>query len=305
MTGGRVIVLGSINLDVQLSVAALPQPGETVPSLAVRRGLGGKGANQAVAASRAGVSTLLRGMIGEEPGIADLLRDAAPDLDIGGVSVAPGIGTGTAYIVVAQDGENQIVTVEGANAAVFDHGDIAISGADVCLAPLEVPAAAILRFFEAGRRAGARTVLNAAPPLDAGRMAFAHTDILVVNETELAHYAGITCAAPNDLDGLARMAAALRSRTDQTLIVTLGARGALVVGEDMVHVPGRPARAIDTTGAGDCFCGVLCAALADGAEIPAAALRANVAASLQVERHGAAGAMPTHAEIDAAAAAMA
>lgn len=293
-------MLGSINLDVQMSVSALPRPGETVPSLAIRRGLGGKGANQAVAASRAGATTLLRGMIGSEPGIADLLRQAAPDLDISGVAVAPGAETGTAYIIVAQDGENQIVTVEGANAAVSDHGEIAIHAGDVCLAPLEVPATAILRFFEAARHAGALTVLNAAPPLDAGRLAFPHTDLLVVNETELAHFAGAVCALPDDLDALARMAGSLRSRADQTVIITRGAHGALVVGEGIVHVPGRPAHAIDTTGAGDCFCGVLCAALAEGADIPAAATRANVAASLQVERHGAAAAMPTRAEIEAA-----
>ena len=299
MSQGRVIVLGSINLDVQLLVAALPQPGETVPSLAVRSGLGGKGANQAVAASRAGAQAMLRGMIGAEAGILELLREAAPDLDIGGVSVLPGAQTGTAYITVAQCGENQIVTAEGANARVQDHGDVAIRTGDVCLAPLEVPVPAILRFFEAARRAHARTVLNAAPPLDHGRTAFPHTDVLVVNETELAHYAGQPCAPSDDRAALAAMAGALRMRADQAVIVTLGAGGALVIGDGHVHIPGRPARPIDTTGAGDCFCGVLCAALADGADLPAAAARANLAASLQVERPGAASAMPWRAEIDA------
>lgn len=303
MTEGRVIVLGSINLDIQMSVPALPLPGETVPSLAIRRGLGGKGANQAVAASRAGAPTLLRGRIGAEAEILDLLRAAAPDLDISGVTAVPDAETGTAYIIVAQDGENQIVTVEGANALLQDHGGIAIGSADVCLAPLEVPIPAIQRFFAAARRAGARTVLNAAPPLNAARTTFAHTDVLIVNETELAHFAGAAPVPVSDGAGLARMAAALRTRADQTVIVTLGASGALLVGETAVPIPGRPARAIDTTGAGDCFCGVLCAALAAGAEIPAAAAMANLAASLQVSRAGAAAAMPWRREIDAAGAA--
>lgn len=300
MSVGRVIVLGSINLDIQLSVAALPRPGETVPSLAVRRGLGGKGANQAVAAARAGAQAMLRGMIGGEAGILDLLRDAAPELDIGGVTVLPGADTGTAYIIVSEEGENQIVTVEGANAGLHDHGDVAIRAGDVCLAPLEVPMPAILRFFQAARLAGARTVLNAAPSLDQGRMVFPYTDVLVVNETELAHYTGQRLVPGNDLDALAAMAGCLRTRADQTVIVTLGAKGAVVIDDRSIPVSARPARPIDTTGAGDCFCGVLCAALAGGADIPAAAALANVAASLQVERPGAATAMPRRAEIDAA-----
>lgn len=301
MTEGRVIVLGSINLDIQLSVPALPLPGETVPSLQIRRGLGGKGANQAVAASRAGAQAMLRGMIGDEAGILDLLRDAAPDLDIGSVTALPDADTGTAYIIVAQDGENQIVTDQGANAHLHDHGDMAICAEDICLAPLEVPVPAILRFFEAARRAGARTVLNAAPPLDQGRMAFLHTDVLIVNETELAHYVGQPLAPNDDLEALVQMAGALRTHADQTVIVTLGAGGALVIDGDSMHIPARPARPIDTTGAGDCFCGVLCAALAGGADIRAAAALANVAASLQVERPGAATAMPGRADIAAAA----
>lgn len=305
MSVGRVIVLGSINLDIQLFVAALPRPGETVPSQAIRRGLGGKGANQAIAASLAGAPAMLRGAIGGEAGILDLLRDAAPDLDIGGVTALPGAETGTAYILVSQGGENQIVTAEGANAQLYDHGDLTIRAEDVCLAPLEVPVPAILRFFAAARSVGARTVLNAAPPLDEGRMVFPHTDVLVVNETELAHYAGQPLAPGDDLDALAAMAGAFRKQADQggdqTVIVTLGANGVLVLDDGSVHIPGRPARPIDTTGAGDCFCGVLCAALADGADIRAAAALANVAASLQVERPGAATAMPGRAEITAAA----
>ena len=213
----------------------------------------------------------------------------------------PGAETGTAYILVSQDGENQIVTAEGANAQLYDHGDVAIRAGDVCLAPLEVPVPAILRFFEAARRVGARTVLNAAPPLDEGRMVFRHTDVLVVNETELAHYAGQPAAPRDDLDALERMASALRSDANLAVIVTLGAGGALIISDGRVHIPGRPARPIDTTGAGDCFCGVLCAALADGADLRAAAALANVAASLQVERAGAATAMPGRAEIAAAA----
>ena len=145
-------------------------------------------------------------------------------------------------------------------------------------------------------------MLNAAPPpREQGRSIFAQTDVLIVNETELARFAGEGAVPHDDRDALVRMAGTLRSRPDQTVIVTLGACGALVVSDAAAHVPGRPVRAIDATGAGDCFCGVLSAALAAGADIVAAAATANLAASLQVTRPGAATAMPWRAEIDAAA----
>ena len=299
MNGGRVIVLGSINLDIQLGVAALPLPGETARSLSVRRGLGGKGANQAVAASRAGASAALIGAVGEGGGIVQLIRHAAPDLDLGGVTTAPDCETGTAYILVAQDGENQIVTVDGANATLAGHGAAAIAPQDICLAQLEVPIPAIAQFFAAARALGARTVLNAAPALTEARALLDLVDVLIVNETELAQLSSGGDLAQDDIAGLAGAARSLCEGGPRTVIVTLGAKGLIVVGQDNGHLPARRVTPLDTTGAGDCFCGVFCAGLAAGHDIRTAAARANAAASLQVGRHGAADAMPWRDEIEA------
>lgn len=299
MTDGCVIVLGSINLDVQLSVEAFPRAGETVRSLSVTRGLGGKGANQAVAACRMGAPTRLCAAIGHDREVLDLLRRTAPDLDVSRVTVEPDCETGAAYILVSQEGENQIVIVGGANERLHGHGNFVPGPGDICLAQLEVPIPAIAHFFEAAKAVGARTVLNAAPAHDGGRTLLSLTDLLVVNETELAHFAGRPDLPDDDIEQLARAARGLRTRGDQTVIVTLGANGALIVDGEDRHVPAKPAIALDTTGAGDCFCGVLCAGLAESADIVTAAARANLAASLQVGRQGAAEAMPWRAEIEA------
>jgi ribokinase len=299
MDEGRVVVLGSINLDIQLYVTDLPTPGETVRCTNIRRGLGGKGANQAVAAARAGAATKFIGAVGEDKTIIDTLRATVPSLDLGGVTSIHGCETGQAYISVSGSGENQIVIVGGANERLSDHGNAQLTPQDVCLAQLEVPIAAIAGFFAAAERAGAMTVLNAAPASDDARSLIERVDILIVNETELAHFSHLASLSTHDIGAVMAAAQHLRHRSAQVIIVTLGAHGVLVVGDECTHLPSRRVTAVDTTGAGDCFCGVLCAALADGQDVLAATLQANAAASLQVEREGTADAMPWRADIDA------
>ncbi len=301
MTKRRVFVLGSINLDIQLAVAALPLPGETVRSLSTRRGLGGKGANQAIAASRAGADALLIGAVGNSTEVIEQIQNIAPHLDVSGVARVPDCETGSAYIFVAQDGENQIVIVEGANALIADPDMSAVAAGDICLAQLEIPLPIIARFFEAARQVGARTVLNAAPALNEALILLDHADFLIVNETELAQFSVNASGGDRYAEEIISIASDLRKRDDQTIIVTLGAYGVVVVGEQAFHVPARAVRPIDTTGAGDCFCGVFCAELANGRDITSAVRTANLAASLQVERAGAAEAMPWRAQIDAIA----
>lgn len=284
---GRVIVFGSINLDICLEVPDFPRAGETIRATARREGLGGKGANQAVAAARGGAQALFCGRVGGADRALALLREAAPDLDVTGVETDDAEPSGTAHVLLSAVGENQIVILGGANDQAVWRDDIAIRSTGICLAQLEVPLPAIEVFLRAARAAGARTVLNTAPALADAQSLFPLCDVLVMNETELASYAG-EGGAPE----------ALMSRADQIVIVTLGADGARAIWRGGEHiVAGHLVPVVDTTGAGDCFCGILCAALSQGLTAEAAAGQANIAASLQVQRKGAADAMPVLEEI--------
>jgi ribokinase len=297
-----VWVLGSLNLDIVCRVAELPRPGETVSGLGVARLPGGKGANQAVAAARCGVETILIGAVGrDEAGEVMLAAMQDAGVDTRRVVELADQPTGQAFIWVSDAGENSIVVAGGANAALTSgHVAASMTGAQgVFLAQLETPVDAIEALFAGEARKGVR-ILNAAPAIEAGRRLLPLTDILVVNETELARYAGLEII-PETPDDIAAAALALTTRPDQTVIVTLGGAGAMAIGaEHRLVVEGRPARVVDTTGAGDCFCGVLAARLAQGDGLQAAMAWANVAASLSTERPGATPSMPTWKEIEAA-----
>ena len=290
-----VCVLGSINLDVVQRVARLPRPGETVLSLGAARFLGGKGANQAVASARAGAATRLFGAVGEDADGADLLaRLAAEGVDVGGVARIAGVPTGAAYISVSAQGENQIVVAPGANAAV---GEAAVPGdVTVLLAQLEIPVPVVAAAFRQARASGRLTVLNAAPALAEAAGMLELVDVLVVNETELAVLAGLA-EAPQDAEGCA---AAARGLGPATVIVTRGGAGVLTVtAARAVDQPALKAEVVDTTGAGDCFCGVLAARLSAGAALQEAVAGANAAASISVGRRGAAASMPRWDEVEA------
>jgi ribokinase len=192
----------------------------------------------------------------------------------------------------------------GANTAVTARHVAAanLAGASMFLAQLETPVAAIEALFSTAAARAATRILNAAPAVDEGRRLLPLTDILVVNETELAHFAG-SARIPEHLDDVAAAARPLLTRAGgQVVIVTLGKAGAVAVRQDSRHaIDGRPAQVVDTTGAGDCFCGVLAAQLAQGADLETALRWANAAASLSTERLGATPSMPTRAAIEAAA----
>ncbi len=300
--GLSVCVLGSINLDIVQRVDQLPRPGETILSRSVDRLLGGKGANQAVAAARMGVSTRLLAAVGLDADGDDLLaRLASYGVDVSQVERSALAVTGAAYICVSQAGENMIVVASGANAALDPQSLRAgtLDGSDVYLAQLETPLATVRALFDSARARTALRILNAAPAIEEALDLFGLADILVVNEVELAVFARL--ARPPATPGDAEPAAlGLIQRDGQTVIVTLGAAGALAVARSGSHwIPGIPAKAVDTTGAGDCFCGVLAACLSLGEDLPHAVARANAAASLSVRRHGASSAMPGRAEVDA------
>ena len=293
-----VYVLGSINLDIVTSVETIPRPGETVLASALDHFVGGKGANQAVAAARQGAPTHLIGRVGDDSA-ADQLTKAisAAGVHMGYVRVSPGQTSGQAFIAVAKSGENAITVALGANTDLCpdDFAGIALTPSDVVLSQLECPLPALAAFFEQARPS--TRILNAAPAMREASALFAQTDILVVNETELASYAGLA-SPPNAHDEIEAAAARIRERPDQVIIATLGKEGVLVMeGATSSFVPGRPVDAVDTTGAGDCFCGALAASLSRGMALKDAVSWANSAAAVSVTRQGAVPAMPTYEEV--------
>jgi ribokinase len=299
---GRVFVAGSINMDVVATADRHPRIGETVAGNAVLYFPGGKGANQAVSAAKLGAPTTLIGRIGQDA-FGDELKAflAAQGIDLSFVRETNQAHTGTAIITLA-DADNTIVVVPGANAFVSDVDVTALtlSKGDIAVSQFEIPQPAISAFFKRAHAAGATTILNPAPAIAFDADMLDLVDILILNESELGL---LTNTELHDIDDHARFLDAARSLptgNGKIICVTLGQRGvlALVDGAPVI-VPGRTVRAVDTTGAGDCFVGAIAAQLAQGKSIRDALDYANVAASICVQRMGAAPSMPTAEEVEA------
>jgi ribokinase len=298
---GRVFVAGSINMDVVATAERHPKIGETVAGKDVLYFPGGKGANQAVAAAKQGVLTTLIGGLGDDA-FGKELRSflAAQSIDLGLVKDVFGVHTGTAVITLA-NADNTIVVVPGANGTVdaVEVSAAPLAKGDVAVSQFEIPLPAIRAFFEKARSVEALTVLNPAPALKFDGELLDLVDVLVVNESELGVLTGNEFGEDGDLKRFISAALSLGGR-EKIVCVTLGARGvlALIDGAPLM-IPGRPVKAVDTTGAGDCFVGALAAQLARGATVPYALNYANAAAAICVQRMGAAPSMPTAAEVDA------
>lgn len=293
-----VTVVGSLNEDVLVAVDRLPGRGETVIGRDARVAPGGKGANQAAAAGRLGGGVQMVGRVGDDPAAGrQLAALAEAGVDVARVHRTPGVPTGSATIPVEDGtGENLIVVVPGANASVTpeDVGVDAVRQAGVLLLQLEVPVDAVVA---AARAAGGTVVLTPAPARPLPPELLDRVDVLVPNEHELAQLAGVAPGErpPGELVDLAR------SVGSRSVVVTLGARGALVVpadGPPALQVP-PPVTAVDTTGAGDCFCGALAQSLARGAALAEAVGYAVTAAALSTTGPGARGALPEDAAVRA------
>ena len=299
---GRVFVAGSINMDVVATAERHPKVGETVAGKEVLYFPGGKGANQAVSAAKQGVLTTLIGRLGEDA-FGRQLRTflAAQSIDLGSVQDTADAHTGTAIITVANS-DNTIVVIPGANALVSaaDVAAASLARGDVAVSQFEIPLPAISAFFQRARAAGAKTILNPAPARAVGPELLGLVDILVLNETELGVLTGAELSENDEPAYFVEAARPLRDKDkDRTICITLGRRGVLaLVGGEAILVPGRSVKAVDTTGAGDCFVGALAARLAQGKPIRDALIYANAAASICVQRMGAAPSMPTAAEVN-------
>ncbi|WP_454649524.1 ribokinase [Bradyrhizobium liaoningense] len=299
---GRVFVAGSINMDVVATADRHPRVGETVAGRQVLYFPGGKGANQAVAASRLGAQTTLIGRLGRDSFGAELKAFLGElGIDLGYVVETAEAHTGTAIITVAE-ADNTIVVIPGANGLVgADDVDVVpLLAGDVAVSQFEIPLPAIAAFFRRARAAGATTLLNPAPAQAMPHELLALVDILVLNETELGFLAGSELSESDEAARIIAVARQLQAREDQTICVTLGKRGVLALaGREEIAVSGRVVKALDTTGAGDCFVGALAAQLADEVPLRAALAFANAAASISVQRMGAGPSMPTAAEVAA------
>jgi ribokinase len=299
----KICVVGSVNVDLTFRTSRLPRAGETLAGEAFHLGFGGKGANQAVMASRLGAQVTLVARVGNDAfGRESLSHLHSCKLDTSHVRIDADRSTGTAAIIVDAQAQNCILVVPGANLGLSPD-DVraaapAIQSAGALLCQLEVPIGTTLAAFRLAKGAGVPTVLNPAPaaPLPAELLEL--TDLCVPNETELESLTGQPVA---DLQQVEAAARALRTSASQTVIVTLGERGALVLDSAGVeHIPVAPVAAVDPTGAGDAFIGSLAVFWSEAGNLREAIRRANAVAALTVTRPGAQSAFPTRAEAEAA-----
>ena len=281
---GTVIVVGSANLDLVATTDRHPLPGETLTGTGYSEYPGGKGLNQAVASSRAGSPTSFICALGTDDAGRFLQSVATSDgIDLSAARVSETMPTGRALIVVDEHGENTIIVIPGSNAECPPA--LNIGSSDVVLAQLEVPISTVIDSFTAARAAGARTILNPAPATTLDHSLLALCDIVVPNEHEVELLGGV---------------AALQRLGVEIVIVTRGPKGIdLHQGGEMTSLPSFAVDPVDTTGAGDAFCGTLAASLASGLELSDACQRALAAGALATTKHGAVPSLPFQADVEA------
>ena len=290
-----VCVVGSANLDIVVPVPHHPIAGETVLGGDHRRICGGKGANQAVAAARLGRTVAFVGCVGDDPAGVELRAGLTTDgIDLTFLRTVVNTPSGIALISVAPDGDNSIVVSPGANDRLdstdIERGSVVLEIAKITLLQLEVPVEMVT---EAAEAAGGLVILNPAPAQALTSRLLESVDVLVPNETELALLTGSGVATTFDeLVDQARMLPAART------VVTLGAQGALLVDETEVHhQPAPQVTAVDTTGAGDSFCGALADVLAEGGSLADAVAWGVMVGAATTLRFGAQSSLPTAGEV--------
>jgi ribokinase len=292
----RVLVVGSANVDFTVALARLPQVGETVTNGTLLVNHGGKGANQAVAARRLGAEVRLIGCVGDDASGREVRAAlAAEGVGTAGLMTSAAAATGTALIIVDDEGRNQIAVAPGANRALtVEH----VRGraddfewADIVVASCEVPLETVRWALQIARGRGVPTILNPAPVPDGGLEFLELVEYLTPNAGEATRLSGVA--------GDEAAAAALRARGARSVLVTLGERGVLVCGDGPPrHVPGFRVAAVDTTAAGDGFNGALAVALTEGCPLQAAVRFANAAAAVACTRRGAQASLPTRDEVE-------
>ena len=300
MTKKRILVIGSSNTDMTAKTHSLPRPGETVLGGVFTMGAGGKGANLAVAAQRLGgdvqfICKVGRDMFGDNA----VAQYKAEGLDVSGV-LRSSLPSGVALIYVDDSAENCIVVASGANGDLFE-ADIdasreAIAHCGILLLQLEIPIPSVLKAAKMAHEAGAMVVLNPAPACPLPEELFRYVDLFIPNETELSTFSGLPVT---DAAQARQAAAAMQSKGVGKIIVTMGSRGALICdGGPEVFVPAYKVKAVDTTAAGDTFCGALCVAISEGKTLKEATEFATAASALTVQKMGAQNSIPFRKDIN-------
>ena len=300
MSKKGILVIGSSNTDMTVKTKALPRPGETVLGGVFTMGAGGKGANQAVAAQRLGGNVKFICKVGRDIfGDNSIAQYKKEGLDTSGI-LRSGQPSGVALISVDEHAENCIVVASGANGD-FTEADIEASAKDIkacgiLLLQLETPIPSVLKAAKMAHEAGATVVLNPAPACPLPEELFKYIDLFIPNETELSTFSGLPV---DDVASAEKAAAAMQAKGVGKLIVTMGSKGALICeGGPSVFVPAHKVKAVDTTAAGDTFCGALCVAVSEGKSLKEAAEFACAASALTVQKMGAQNSIPFRKDIN-------
>ncbi len=298
----KVMVVGSFNMDLVVKAERRPQTGETLMGEEFGMFIGGKGSNQAIAAARLGADVTMIGRLGTDL-FGDTLMTAHAEEGICTDHVIRDTetGTGVASILIDTDGDNSIVLVPQANMRLsvedIERASESIAAADVLLLQLEVPVGASQRAAEIAKSNGATVVLNPAPAQELPDDFLAQVDILTPNEVETESLSGLRASTATDAE---RAAKVLLDKGLSAVILTLGERGALLLTSDLTQqIPAYTVDVVDTTAAGDAFCGALATAVAQGENLVDAVAFANAAGALAVTVLGAAPSMPAAAQVKA------
>ena len=299
----KVIVIGSIHLDLVSRVKCIPSPGETVMGGDLKYFFGGKGANQAVAAARMGAEVYMIGKVGGDS-FAQPLKDNLQENDIKTeyVSADKDLASGIALIAVSETGENSIIVAKGASGTLsFDDvlkAEGIFSPGDYVLLQLEVPLVTVEKSIALAKKKGCKIILDPAPAAKLSPEVIGMIDIIKPNNSEISMLTGL----PSNTDEEALQAARkLRAAGVKTVIMTRGDKGALCLdGDEPNYFASYPVKAVDTTAAGDCFNGSLAAALAKGYKLHEAIDWAMKAAALAVTKEGAQPSLPTWEEVEKA-----
>ncbi len=290
MSNSKIVVIGSSNTDMIIQVDRIPVPGETILGGEFSTAAGGKGANQAVAAARAGGNVTFIAAIGDDSFGAEAIEGFRRDnINVDFIKTVDSMASGVALIFVAKDGENAIAVASGANAAldpeyIMQSANV-ISDADILLMQLESPVETVTRAAQIAYDAGVKVILNPAPAQPLDDQLLRMVSILTPNETEAELLTGIKVVDQSSASAAAKV---LLDKGVDTVIITLGAEGVFFADKErQSHIPTYKVDAVDTTAAGDVFNGALAAALADNKSIDEATAFANAAAALSVTKLGA------------------
>ena len=300
----KVTIVGSLNVDTTLRIKRMPLPGETLAAEGKSSAAGGKGANQAVSAARSGAQTAFIGEVGKDNSGQMLLYEmTANGIDVAGIRENDQVGTGTASILLDENGQNSILIYGGANQQLsptdVEAAKDKITAADFVVAQFETPQAATLRAFQLAKANGVTTILNPAPAQKIDPEVLKLTDLIIPNETESAELTGVIIT---DETSMLISAAKFAQMGVRNLIITVGAKGAFYCTQDgYSFIPAFKVNAVDTTAAGDTFIGALSSQLKpDMSNIEKALVYAQRASSLAVQKMGALPSIPTREQILAA-----